>query len=108
MCSAHKRGCKRPSAGFSCACAGLRYHAGMKIALASFALLFIAAAAPAQTPPVEPATVPAPVPTPAPPTPPKGPRVLLATKAGTITIELARDKAQAFLTKRAEMKRGEA
>ena len=65
----------------------------MKIALASFALLFIAAAAPAQTPPVEPATVPAPVPTPAPPTPPKGPRVLLATKAGTITIELARDKA---------------
>lgn len=64
----------------------------MKIALASFALLFIAAAAPAQTPPVEPATVPAPV-TPAPPPLPKGPRVLLATKAGTITIELARDKA---------------
>ena len=59
----------------------------MKITLASFALLFIAAAAPAQTPPAEP------VPTPAPPPAPTGPRVLLAIKAGTITIELARDKA---------------
>ena len=62
----------------------------MKITLASFALLFIAAAAPAQTPPAEPVAVP--VPAPAPPRP-QGPRVVLATKSGMITIELARDKA---------------
>ena len=62
----------------------------MEITLASFALLFIAAAAPAQTPPAEPVAVP--VPAPAPPRP-QGPRVVLATKSGMITIELARDKA---------------
>lgn len=65
----------------------------MKTALASLALLFIAAAAPAQTPPPEPAPLLAPTPSPVPPPVPQGPRVALATKAGTITIELARDKA---------------
>ncbi len=67
----------------------------MKIALASFALLFISAAAPAQTvlPEPAPAPVPAPVPAPAPPSAPPGPRVVLSTKAGPITIELARTKA---------------
>lgn len=67
----------------------------MKIALASLALLFIATAAPAQAPVGEAVPTPAVTPAPAPALPPapQGPRVTLATKAGTITIELARDKA---------------
>jgi peptidyl-prolyl cis-trans isomerase A (cyclophilin A) len=67
----------------------------MKIALASLALLFIATAAPAQAPVGEAVPTPAVTPATAPALPPapQGPRVTLATKAGTITIELARDKA---------------
>lgn len=67
----------------------------MKIALASLALLFITTAAPAQEPVGEAVPTPAVTPAPAPALPPapQGPRVTLATKAGTITIELARDKA---------------
>ena len=67
----------------------------MKIVLASLALLFISTAAPGQTPVAEAVPVPAAPLAPAlvlPPAP-QGPRVTLATKAGTITIELARDKA---------------
>ena len=67
----------------------------MKIVLASLALLFISTAAPGQTPVAEAVPVPAAPLAPAlvlPPAP-QGPRVTLATKAGTITIELACDKA---------------
>ncbi|MFZ4111208.1 MAG: peptidylprolyl isomerase [Polymorphobacter sp.] len=72
----------------------------MKIVLASLALLFISTAAPAQTPAAEAVPLPAAPLTPAlvlPPAP-QGPRVTLATKAGTITIELARDKAPVTVT----------
>lgn len=62
----------------------------MKMNLAPLVLLFLAVAAPAQTPVAEPAPAPAPA--------PRGPRVALATRDGTITIELARDKAPLTVT----------
>jgi peptidyl-prolyl cis-trans isomerase A (cyclophilin A) len=70
----------------------------MKLPFAPIAVFFIVTAASAQAPAADPGPPVLAAQAPAPAPAPSGPRVALATKAGTVTIELARGKAPVTVT----------